>query len=317
MRYRSLKRADLTVSRIGFGCEQLGGTDWGTYDVNETASAIQRAVDLGINLFDTANVYGLGESERALSKALGGRRHDMIIVTKGGIRWEKSSSQGRARTFIDLSRKHLRDAVEGSLSRLAIDSIPLYFLHWPDRAVPIEESLEAVRSMKDQGKIRAIGLSNFSVADIRRAEESLQIDAVEFRYNLLDRRCEAELLPYCVQRDIGVFAYGPLAEGLLAGKYGSASQFGIDDRRSRLPHFHGDALQGNLMVVERVKRVAERRAKTAVQVAINWVLANCAVYSAVVGMKSNAQLDDVINSAAWELDEADTELLSGSPSTDE
>jgi aryl-alcohol dehydrogenase-like predicted oxidoreductase len=302
VQYVSLPRAGASVSRIAVGCEQLGGTDWGEYDRAETIRSVARAADLGINAFDTADVYGLGESERSLSRALGQRRHEMFIVTKGGVRWELRPGQTRARTSYDLSPAYLRQALEDSLRRLDIDSIPLYLLHAPDRRVPLEESLEAAMRLKEAGKIRAIGLSNFSLSDIRRADELAAIAAVEVRCNLIERGPEAELFPWCRERGIGVFAYGPLAEGLLAGKYSSASRFDAGDRRSRLPQFQGDAFKRNLEVVERVKRLAADHSKTAAQIAVNWVLSRDAVTSAVVGVKNVSQLEEVAGSVGWSVD---------------
>ena len=302
MQYVSLPRAGVSISRIAIGCEQLGGTDWGEYDRAETLRAVARAADLGINVFDTADVYSLGESERNLAKALGPRRHDMFIVTKGGVRWELPPGQSRARCWFDLSPAYLRQALEDSLRRLGIEAIPLYLLHAPDANVPIAESLEAVLELKQAGKVRAIGLSNFPLSEIRRANEVTPIAAVQFRYNLLERGPEAELLPWCQERGIGIFAYGPLAEGLLAGKYSAASRFEAGDRRSRLPHFQGDAFERNLEIVGRVKRHAAERSKTAAQIAVNWVLSRDAVTSAVVGVKNMSQLEEAAGSVGWSID---------------
>jgi aryl-alcohol dehydrogenase-like predicted oxidoreductase len=302
MQYVLLPRAEVSVSRIAIGCEQLGGTDCGRYDRLETIRAVAHSADLGINVFDTADVYGLGESEEALTRALGARRHEMFIVTKGGVRWERPAGQERARTNIDLSPDYLRRAVEDSLRRLAIDSIPLYLLHAPDRSVPLEQSLEALMALKDAGKVRAIGLSNYSFADIRRADELADIAAVELRYNLFERAPETEIFPWCRKRGIGIFAYGPLAEGLLAGKYSEASRFDSSDRRSRLPHFQGDALRTNLNVVDRVRLAAADHSRSAAQIAVNWVLSRNAVTSAVVGVKNVKQLEEVAGSIGWSVD---------------
>lgn len=311
MHYVPLTRAAVSVSRIGIGCEQLGGTDWGQYDIKETIRAVQLAVERGVNLFDTANVYGLGQSERALSQALGARRHDMVIVSKGGVCWETSPSGGRAKTFIDLSRRTLCESIEGSLTRLGLDAIPLYLLHWPDPTVPLEESLETVAELRREGKIRAIGVSNFSLSDVRRADELTQIAAVQVRYNLLDQSGGKDLFSYCRQRGIGVLVYGPLAEGLLAGKYAEESFFDSTDRRRRLKHFQGDALKRNLQVVERVKHVAKVYGKTPAQIAVRWVLSNNAVSAAIVGMKNVSQLEDAVGTIDLQLDAADLGFLSG------
>ncbi|MDP9199814.1 MAG: aldo/keto reductase [Pseudomonadota bacterium] len=302
MQYVLLPRADVSVSRIAIGCEQLGGTDWGRYDRQETIRAVAHSADLGINVFDTADVYGLGESERALAMALGARRREMFIVTKGGVRWELRPGQTRARTSFDLSPEYLRRSVEDSLRRLSIDSIPLYLLHAPDRSVPLEQSLEAMMALKNAGKVRAIGLSKFAFADIRRADALADIAAIELRYNLLERAPETEIFPWCRERGIGIFAYGPLAEGLLAGKYSEASRFDSSDRRSRLPHFQGDALRTNLNVVERVRRAAADHSRSAAQIAVNWVLSRDAVTAAVVGVKNAKQLEEVAGSVGWEIE---------------
>jgi aryl-alcohol dehydrogenase-like predicted oxidoreductase len=226
----------------------------------------------------------------------------MVIVTKGGVRWELQPGQSRARCWFDLSPAYLRQALEDSLRRLEIDSIPLYLLHAPDPSVPIAESLEAVLELRDAGKIRAVGLSNFPLAEIKRAHEIAPIAAVELRYNLLERGAEAELFPWCRERGIGVLAYGPLAEGLLAGNYSAESRFGPDDRRSRLPHFQGARLRESLGVVERVRRAASERSATPAQIAVNWVLSRDAVTSAVVGVKSVQQIEEAAASAGLAID---------------
>jgi len=302
VQYATLGRNAAKVSRIIVGCEQLGGTDWGAWDRGETLNAVARAADFGINAFDTADVYSLGESERCLAAALGARRHEAFIVTKGGVRWELPPGESRARCWFDLEPAYLQSAVEHSLRRLDIAVIPLYLLHAPDPAVPLERSLEAVVRLKEAGKIGAIGLSNFPLDRIRRAAALVEIAAVQLRFNLLERAPEAELLPWCRERGIGVLAYGPLAEGLLAGKYAEGSRFGPDDRRSRLPHFQGERLRQGLQVVERVRRAAESQGRTPAQIAVNWVLSRDAVTSAVVGVKNVKQLQEAAGSVDASID---------------
>lgn len=302
MQYASLTQGGRKVSRIVVGCEQLGGTDWGAYDRQETLRAVACAADYGINAFDTADVYSLGESERCLAAALGPRRHEAFIVTKGGVRWELPPGEPRARCWYDLSPAYLQSAVEDSLRRLDIATIPLYLLHAPDPSVPLERSLEAVERLREAGKIGAVGLSNFPLAGIQQACGLAEIAAVQCRYNLLERTPEAALLPWCRERGIGVLAYGPLAEGLLAGKYTDASRFGPDDRRSRLPHFQGDRLRENLKIVQRLRRAAESQGRTPAQIAVNWVLSRDAVTSAVVGVKNVKQLAEAAGSVDSSID---------------
>jgi aryl-alcohol dehydrogenase-like predicted oxidoreductase len=300
--YASFTPTAAKVSRIAVGCEQLGGTDWGAYDREQTLRAVARAADFGINAFDTADVYSLGESERCLARALGARRHEAFIITKGGVRWALPPGESRASCWFDLGPAYLQAAVEDSLRRLDIAVIPLYLLHAPDPSVPLEQSLEAVVRLKEAGKIGAIGLSNFPLDGIKQASGLAEIAAVQFRYNLLERAPETELLPWCRERGIGVLAYGPLAEGLLAGKYTEVSRFGPDDRRSRLPHFQGDRLRQNLQIVERVRRSAESQGRTPAQIAVNWVLSRDAVTSAVVGVKNVKQLEEAAGSVDSSID---------------
>jgi aryl-alcohol dehydrogenase-like predicted oxidoreductase len=316
VRFRRLVRAGFSVSEIGFGCEQLGGTDWGEYDVAAAARAVGRAADLGVNLFDTANVYGLGASERALGEALGARRRDMIIVTKGGVCWDDSRG-GRARTYIDLSAGSLRTSVESSLQRLGLDSIPLFLLHWPDPRVPLEETLDAIARLKREGKLQAYGLSNFPLEDVRLADSVLEVTAIELRHNLLDRKSEADLIPFCLERGIGVLAYGPLAEGLLADKYRDGTGFGADDRRSRLPHFQAEAFREGMRMASRARTLGEKIGATPAQVAINWVLSNPALSSAIVGAKTERQIEDAARSADWTLGRWECEWLTRSLAEDD
>ena len=171
MEYTTLGQTGFRVSRIAFGCEQLGGYDWGKVNEKEAIAAVNRALDLGVNFFDTADVYGLGRSEENLAKALGSRRHEVIIATKAGVNWEIEPRGGRARTFLDSSPKRIVEAVECSLRRLKLDSIPLYQVHWPDQAVPVSDTMEALIKCQDQGKIQHIGYANITHTELSDAVE--------------------------------------------------------------------------------------------------------------------------------------------------
>jgi aryl-alcohol dehydrogenase-like predicted oxidoreductase len=290
MEYAALGNSGLRVSRVGFGCEPLGGTDWGAVDAREAEGAVRRALELGINLFDTADAYGLGRSEEALSAALGERRHDVVIVSKFGIAWEHQPG-GRARTWKDASPRRVAEALEGSLRRLRVDRLPVYLVHWPDPATPLEDTLEALARCVEQGKVGCVGLSNFGAADVRHAHRVLPLAAVEAEYSLLSRGAEAELLPACAGLGIGVLAYGALAQGLLTGKYGADARFGPDDRRHRLPGFRGAALERGLAAAAALAGAGRESGATPAQLAVRWVLDHPAVTSVVVGAKSARQVE--------------------------
>ncbi|MGC8833414.1 MAG: aldo/keto reductase, partial [Armatimonadota bacterium] len=215
MEYVRLKNTDLVVSKIGLGCEPLGGVDWGYVDEHAAEAVVHKALELGINLFDTADVYGLGLSETRLSQALGPHRHQVTIITKFGINWKKVPGRERALTFRDSSPAHVVEALENSLRRLRIECIPIYCIHWPDPKTPIYDTLEALQKCQQQGKIRYIGLSNFPIDIARQAHSISPVCVVELLYNLLDRGLEAEIAAYRAELGVSVVAYGMLAQGLL------------------------------------------------------------------------------------------------------
>ena len=309
MEYVRLGQTDLQISRIGFGCEPLGGTDWGEVDENLAMAGVSRALELGVNFFDTADIYGLGRSEQVLSKALGSRRREVVIATKFGCSWEDNPHGGRARTFFDSSPRRVVEALENSLRRLRLDCIPLYQVHWPDPRTPIAETMETLLQCQEAGKIKYIGVSNFPAHLIREASRVVNLVAVELPYSLIDREAEQDLLPCCQEFGIGVLAYGALAQGLLTGKYGLDARFGNDDRRSRLDRFQGENLAKNLRLVNKLKVVGQRCGKTPTQVAIRWVLDNPAVTCAIVGIKTARQLEENLGAMDWKLESQEWEFL--------
>lgn len=307
-----LSNTDLVISRIGFGCGPLGGTDWGPFDEQEGIAAVSRAVELGVTFFDTADVYGLGRSERLLSKALAERRHDMVIASKCGVNWEKRPRGQRAKTFYDSDPKRVVEALEDSLRRLQIDAIPLYFIHWPDPNTPFAATVEALLRCRDEGKIRYFGLSNFSADQIREVSAIARVAAVQVQYSLIDRSAERDVLPCAQELGISAITYGSLAQGLLTGKYNAEAQFGPDDRRHQLEHFGGEELQANGEMLCRLKENAKRLQKSPGQLAIRWVLDNPDVSSTIVGIKSRRQVEQNVGAQGWQLDPGDyRNLLAG------
>src|SRR5499427_1676834 len=233
MEYIKVKSLNGEVSRIGLGTWSIGGWMWGGTDEEEALRTIRTALDYGINLIDTAPVYGFGHSEEIVGRALAqhGRREDVIIATKVGLEWRGDH------VFRNSTRSRIFAEVDDSLRRLRTDYIDIYQVHWPDPLVPIEETAEAMQNLFEQGKIGAIGVSNFSVAQIERFRRVAQLHIVQPPYNLFEREIENDLLPYCRQSDLAMLTYGALCRGLLSGKLHPDAHFDGDDLRLTDPKF--------------------------------------------------------------------------------
>jgi aryl-alcohol dehydrogenase-like predicted oxidoreductase len=279
----TLGKTGLKVSRIAFGTWQLGG-DWGSFDTEPAAAAIRQARERGVTLFDTAQAYGFGASERLLGQALrhdlDHQRGDIVLATKGGLRITDS---GLVR---DASPQWLRQGVDDSLRALGVDYIDLYQVHWPDPAVPLADSAGALQELVDAGKIRHVGVSNFDVAQMEEFSRGRPVETVQPPYHLFHRDIEADILPYAQSHDIGVLVYGPLAHGLLSGTLTPSTTFPADDWRSKSREFQGAVFRRNLDVVDELARFARERGMTVSQLAIAWTLAHPAVQVSIVGTRN-------------------------------
>jgi myo-inositol catabolism protein IolS len=280
------------VSKICFGCEPLGGVDWGQVNVHDIASAVIRSLELGLNFFDTADVYGLGMSESRLAEILGVRRHDVVIATKGGMSWSDASAGGRATVSRDSSPRYLQKAVEDSLRRLRLDRIPIYFIHWPDPRTEIRDTFEFLTRLQDAGKIVHIGCSNFSAEQVRAASEVSKVSFVQLPVNLLGEDITSEMAALVKEKDIRVVAYNVLANGLLTGKFNIHSKFAVEDRRARLPLFQGELYRKALRRVAEISDLAASENLTCAQYAINTVLRRGDIASAILGIKNRAQIEE-------------------------
>jgi aryl-alcohol dehydrogenase-like predicted oxidoreductase len=236
MEHRRLGKSELNVSVVGTGTWPIGGSFWGPSDDAEAVAAIQKAIDSGLNLIDTAPVYGNGHSERLVARAIKGRRHQVIIATKCGLHFKGSTS------INDLKADSIRKELETSLRRLGTDVIDLYQCHWPDPATPIEETIGEMAKMKAEGKIRAIGVSNFDAALLEKAQKVAQIASNQVPYSLLNREIENELVPFCKEQNIGILAYGPLGGGILSGKYKEKPKFRRNDARTFFYNYYEEPL---------------------------------------------------------------------------
>ena len=298
-----LGMTDLQVSPICFGTWQLGG-DWGGVDEREATAAIRRALELGVNVFDTAQAYGFGASERLLGRALApelrSRRDDVVLATKGGLR--PNGEDGIVR---DASRAWLREGVEQSLRALGVDHIDLYQLHWPDSAVPVEETAGALQELVDEGKVRHVGVSNFDASQMAAFARTRPVETLQPPYHLFRREIEAEVLPYCAEHDIGVLVYGPLAHGLLTGAIDEDTRFEASDWRASSPLFQGEELRRNVVTVRRLERLASELGTTVSALAIAWTLAHPAVDVAIVGARHAAHVEDSVGAGALRLGDAD------------
>lgn len=298
MKHIRLGRSDLQVSPIAFGTWQLGG-DWGLTDEAAAINAIRRALDLGINFFDTAQGYGFGASEQLLATALAGvKRERVVIATKGALR---PTAHGVER---DGSAGWIRRGVEESLRALGTDYIDLYQVHWPDPKVPFEETAGALSRFVADGSIRHVGVSNFDAAQMEVFSASLPVETLQPPYHLFRREIETSILPYTRTHDIGVLVYGPLAHGMLSGGMTETTQFAVNDWRSKSNVFRGEQYRRNLRVVSALERFAQFELGTTVsRLAVAWTLANPAVQVAIVGTRNPRHVDDAVAAADLHLDQ--------------
>jgi aryl-alcohol dehydrogenase-like predicted oxidoreductase len=301
-----LGMTDLEVSPIAFGTWQLGG-EWGHFDEDEAIAAIRQARELGVNLFDTAQGYGFGASERVLGRALredlDHHRDDVVIATKGGLRM---TDEGLVR---DSSPSWIRHGVAASLDALGVDYIDIYQVHWPDPAVPFAETAAALQEIVDAGKIRHVGVSNYDADQVSEFAQTRPVVTLQPPYDLFRRDIEAEILPYCREHEIGVLVYGALAHGLLTGTMYENTTFAPDDWRSGAPFFKGEDFHRNLEVVRELERFADELGVSVSRLAIAWTLANPAVQVAIVGARHPGHIEDSVAAAELSLSEADLERI--------
>lgn len=300
MEYITLKNSDLRVSRLCMGGCPMGGYGWGDIQEKELVDAVYTALDSGITIFDTADTYGLGQSEITLGKALGNRRKDVVIADKFGVRVE----QGK--TFFDNSPGYIRQALDASLSRLRTDYIDLYQVHYRDEVTPLSVVIETLEELKTAGKIRYYGLSNIHEKDYEEIKMFIgKIVSVQDEYSLACRKNEKDLMTFNSDFQITPFTWGSLGQGILTGKYDRNIKFSSNDRRSRdiYVNFHGDKLLRNLDIVETLKSIAVERGKPVSAVAIRFILDWVKESVVLVGVKRPSQILGNIECMDWELSE--------------
>ena len=310
MQTRALGNSDLAITPIGFGAWAIGGTGyafaWGAQDDQASVEAIHKALDLGINWIDTAAVYGLGHSEEVVARALSGysgRRP--YVFTKCAMVWDE---QGQVSTV--LRGDSIRRECEASLERLGVDAIDLYQVHWPtSRIEDIDEGLAALAALQREGKVRWIGVSNFNVEQLRRAQAIAPVTSLQPPYSMLRREIEEEIFPFCERERIGTIVYSPMQSGLLSGGFTRerAASLPADDWRRRNAMFQEPQLSRNLAVVDQLREIGARHGRSPGEVAIAWTLRLPAVTAAIVGARSADQVAGFIGAGEFRLSEAEVD----------
>ncbi len=297
MLYRPLANTGLQVSEIALGCWPIAGmTSPGTSDA-ESLATVQACFDLGVNHLDTAYMYGRsGESERLIARALGRRRDEMVIATKCGLCWDSDGKQAH-----DARPATVRRQCEESLRRLQTDRVELLYLHAPDKNVPVRESAGALRQLLEEGKTRAVGASNLTVAQLEEFAAECPLAAFQPPYNMLMRQIENDTLPWCRERGVAVLVYWPLMKGLLAGKISRDYVFGPDDSRHKYPMFLGEDRQKNHDLVDRLQAIARTAGHSVAELVINWTIHQTGITAALCGAKRPDQIRECAGGSGWQL----------------
>jgi aryl-alcohol dehydrogenase-like predicted oxidoreductase len=302
MEKRALGNSDLQITTLGVGAWAMGGSgwrfSWGPQDDKDSIAAIRKALECGMNWIDTAAVYGLGHSEEVVGRSLEGIPHRPYIFTKCSRVWNE-----RGKLSGSLKAESLRRECEASLRRLKIDVIDLYQIHWPLPDEDIEGGLTTLAKLKEEGKFRYIGLSNFNVSQMKRAQAMAPITSLQPPYSILARGVEKEILPYCAEQNIGVIVYAPMRSGLLSGAMTRerASALPDDDWRRRDPDFQEPKLSRNLQLVDLLRSIGKRHGRTPGEVAIAWTLRHPAVTATIVGLRRPEQVSGIIGAGEFRL----------------
>ncbi len=289
MERRRLGGTDLELSVIGLGTWVFGGR-WGGAEDAASLAACHAAIDAGVNWIDTADIYGQGRAERIVGQAVRDRRDEVIVATKGGVAWE-FDPPNPLRIWREASADYLQMSCDRSLEALGLDVIDLYQVHWPVGGVPAEETIGAMLELRDAGKVRAIGVSNYHLPDLEAAGAVAQIDSYQPGYHLMRRDIEAGELPWCGEHGVGVIAYGPLAHGLLTGKMTADTTFGADDWRATSELFADDAFADRIALVGELETIADEAGRPGgvAELAVAWVLRRPEVTAAIIGARDADQ----------------------------
>lgn len=319
MKYRPLGSSGLEASVIAFGAWAIGGWNWGGQDDNESIKALHAAIDSGVNLIDTAPIYGFGRSETVVGRAIADRRDKVLIATKCGMRWDidrgktffrsdddQIKPDGKRQVNVYNGPESVRWEVEQSLSRLGVETIDLLQTHWQDETTPIADTMGELLKLKQEGKIRAIGCCNASITQMREYQAVGPLDTDQERFSLLDQEQAEEKLPWCLEQGIAFLAYSPLANGLLSGKMGPERRFAEGDMRNVRPRFSVESRRMVAEFLDSIRPIAKEHSVTLAQLVIAWTLAQPGLTHALVGARSIEQAQE--NAAAADLQLTDEEV---------
>lgn len=320
MVYTKLSDSELTISRIVMGTWAIGGWMWGGTDKNESVAAIRTALESGMTSIDTAPAYGFGLSEQIVGEAIKGfDRSKVQILTKYGLRWDlqkgkfyfvSKDSDGSSKMIFKYSGiESVIEECENSLKRLGTDYIDLYQIHWPDSTTPIDETMEGVSMLLQQGKIRAAGVCNYDFNQLDQALKSVNIVSNQVPYSMLERGIEKELIPYCLQNNKGILAYSPLQRGILTGKFTSESIYKEGDHRKSQPYYKVEALKEVNHFLDAIKPIAEKHAITLTQLVIAWTLAQPGIKGVLVGGRTSYQVTENVAAADAQLTNSDLQFV--------
>jgi aryl-alcohol dehydrogenase-like predicted oxidoreductase len=304
MQTRQLGNSDLHITVLGIGAWAIGGAgwlfSWSHQDDNASIAAIHAALDAGMNWIDTAAIYGLGHSEEVVAKAVKSRANKPYVFSKCARIWDENRQIGKS-----LKADSVRRECEASLRRLKVDVIDLYQIHWPEPDEEVEEGWATLARLKEEGKVRWIGVSNFNLGQLKRAQAIAPVTSLQPPYSLIRREVEEDVLPYCAEHNIGVIAYSPMGSGLLTGAMTRERIENLpeDDWRRRGPQFQEPLVTRNLKIADKLKEIAARHNRSAGEAAIAWVLRNSVVTGAIVGMRSREQVAGVIGAMDFRLSE--------------
>ena len=311
MKYRQLGTSDINVPVVIFGAWAIGGWWWGGTDDENALAAIREALELGINCIDTAPAYGFGHSEKLIAEAVKGRRTEVIIATKCGLRWdleegdlffETTDNTGKhVKVYRNLRHASVLEECNRSLKRLKTDYIDLYQCHWPDPSTSLDETLDALLELQKAGKVRAVGVSNFSPEMMETCRDRVALASDQPRYSLLSRDTEKEILPYCRSRNVGLIAYSPLEHGLLTGKFSADQELRHGEGRGQQPWFRVENRRRALTAINKVRPIAQELGITVAQLAINWIISQPGVTSAIVGARNPRQVQENARAAEFTL----------------
>lgn len=311
MTKRKLGKTDISLSPVAFGAWAIGGWMWGGNDKSDSIRAIQACLDQGISTIDTAPIYGFGLSEEIVGEAIDGKRQQYEILSKAGMRWDDSrgvyyfSTQDNNGASLEVYKYSGRESViaecERSLKRLGTDYIDLYQIHWPDESTPIEETMEALQLLMDQGKIRAAGISNYSIGQMKEAASFITLASNQLPYSMVRRDIEEEIVPWCLENECGILAYSPLQRGLLTGKISAETSYAPGDSRPGLPHFKKSNVLKVNKFLDEIRPLALVKEVNISQLVIRWTLQSPGITVALAGARNEEQVKQNAGAARFQL----------------